>query len=110
VEAIITSEPGAYGSKQTDRDKRRLGVLALLLPSNRSRAILPLAAHLTAFASVVLACAYTFKAMASLPYAFGAILGAVFYLMLFLFDVGDDHVGISCRDVTRALKILLNVR
>lgn len=54
----------------------------LLLRPNFPRAILSLAAHLSALASVMIACAYTCKAVASLPYAFGAVAGAVFYLAL----------------------------
>jgi hypothetical protein len=54
-----------------------------LLPRpNFPRAILSLAAHLGALASVMIACAYTCKAVASLSYVFGAVAGAVFYLVL----------------------------
>jgi zinc transporter ZupT len=52
-----------------------------LLRPNFPRAILSLAAHLSALVSVMIACAYTCKAVA-LPYAFGAVAGAVFYLVL----------------------------
>ncbi|HSE23417.1 MAG TPA: hypothetical protein VLB68_17240 [Pyrinomonadaceae bacterium] len=54
----------------------------LLLAQNCPRAILSLAAHLSALASVMIACAYTCKAVASVPYVFGAVAGAVFYLVL----------------------------
>lgn len=52
-----------------------------LLRPNFSRTILSLAAHLSALASVMIACAFTCKAL-TLSYAFGAIAGAVFYLVL----------------------------
>mgnify|MGYP003296691675 CR=1 FL=1 len=51
---------------------------------NRSRTILSIVVHLSAFASVVLACAYTCTAVALVPFSLGAILGAVFYLVLLL--------------------------
>lgn len=78
-----TSGPRAHSSAQTDRDgKDPFGIEILLLSSQRSRAILSLAAHLSAFASVMIACAYTCKAMVSLPYVLGAVVGAVFYIVL----------------------------
>lgn len=51
---------------------------------NHSRTILSVLVHICAFASVVLACAYTFRALALVPFFFGAVVGAVFYLVLLL--------------------------
>ena len=51
---------------------------------NDSRTILTLVVHICAFASVVIACAYTFRALALVPFYFGALVGAVFYLVLLL--------------------------
>jgi hypothetical protein len=52
-----------------------------LLRPDFPRGILSLAAHLSALASVMIACAFTCKAV-TLSYTFGAIAGAVFYLVL----------------------------
>jgi hypothetical protein len=49
-----------------------------------SRAVLSFVMHISAFASVVLACAYTCTALALLPFSYGAVLGAIFYLVLLL--------------------------
>lgn len=51
---------------------------------NYSRIILSVFFHLTAFTSVVLACAYTCLALALLPFSSGAVLGAILYLVLVL--------------------------
>ena len=48
------------------------------------RVILSIMVHLTAFTSVTLACAYTFLALALIPFWFGAALGAILYLVLLL--------------------------
>ncbi len=57
------------------------GMPILLLRPDFPRTILSLAAHLSALTSVMIACAFTCKAV-TLSYAFGAIAGAVFYLVL----------------------------
>lgn len=49
-----------------------------------SKTILSFLMHLAAFTSVVVACAYTCLALASLPFSYGAVLGAIFYLVLLL--------------------------
>lgn len=51
---------------------------------NQPKTILSLVLHAGAFTFVVLACAYTFKALAFVPLSFGAALGAIFYLVLLL--------------------------
>jgi hypothetical protein len=51
---------------------------------NHSRTILSVLVHICAFASVVIACAYTFRALALVPFPLGAVVGAVFYLVLLL--------------------------
>ena len=51
---------------------------------NHSRTILSVVVHICAFASVVIACAYTFRALVLVPFFFGAVVGAVFYLVLLL--------------------------
>lgn len=49
-----------------------------------STTILSLVMHLSAFASVAVACAYTCLALALVPFSFGAVLGAIFYVVLLL--------------------------
>ena len=51
---------------------------------NRFRTILSIVLHISAFASVVLACAYTCTALALTHFSFGAVVGAVFYLVLLM--------------------------
>ncbi len=48
------------------------------------KSFLPFVVHIIAFTSVALACAYTGVALALLPFSFGAVLGAIFYLVLLL--------------------------
>jgi hypothetical protein len=60
------------------------GHVDLLETLNRSRTILSVLVHICAFTSVVIACAYTFRALALVPFSFGALLGAIFYLVLLL--------------------------
>lgn len=52
-----------------------------VLPSKNQRTIITAAAHLSGFVSLVLASAYTCKAMA-LSFAKGAAAGAVLYLLM----------------------------
>ncbi len=49
-----------------------------------SKTILSLMMHISAFVSVVLACAYTCLALTLMPFSNGAVLGAIFYLVLLL--------------------------
>ena len=50
---------------------------------NHSKTILSSVLHICASTSIVLACAYTATALA-LPFSWGAMAGAVFYLVLLL--------------------------
>ena len=55
---------------------------------NRSRTIASFLMHIFAFASIVVACAYTCLALAVAPFSLGALIGAIFYvgLLLVLWD------------------------
>ncbi|HSE22281.1 MAG TPA: hypothetical protein VLB68_11520 [Pyrinomonadaceae bacterium] len=55
--------------------------IKLVLPSKNQKVLIIVATHLVGFVSLVLAGAYTCKAM-TLSYAVGATLGAVLYLLL----------------------------
>ncbi len=79
--SCISSESSVIPTLQREEETNASEVLRLL-PSIKSRTFLILAAHLAAFASVSLASAYTFKAIASLPYLIGASVGAAFYFVL----------------------------
>jgi hypothetical protein len=50
---------------------------------NYSRTILSVVMHICAFTAIVFACAYTALALA-LPFSWGAMAGAMFYLVLLL--------------------------
>ena len=69
--------------RETVRSNTR-GDADLFETLNRSRTILSVFVHICAFASVVIACAYTFRALALVPFSYGAVIGAVFYLVLLL--------------------------
>lgn len=51
---------------------------------NHSRTILSFVMHICAFTAVALTCAYTATALALLPFSWGAVVGAMFYLVLLL--------------------------
>lgn len=51
---------------------------------NRSKNILSFLMHISAFASIVVACAYTCLALAVAPFSLGALIGAIFYISLLL--------------------------
>jgi uncharacterized membrane protein YeiB len=62
---------------------RTLRKVDLYRVQNHSRTILSSVLHICASASIVLASAYTATALA-LPFSWGAMAGAVFYLVLLL--------------------------
>lgn len=82
----ITIECNRYFSGSAIPQRQILfgGDVDLFQTLNRSRTILSVLVHICAFASVVVACAYTFRALALVPFSFGALLGAIFYLVLLL--------------------------
>ena len=82
---ILSSCYNCFAKRSVNQYHKNSGSDADLFNTlNRSRTILSVLVHVCAFASVVIACAYTFRALAFVPFSVGALLGAIFYLVLLL--------------------------